>query len=312
MAAVTAKLVKELRELTSAGMMDCKKALVEVEGDIEEAVKLLREKGLLKAAKKAGRIAAEGVTAFAIADDNKKAVVLEVNSETDFVAKNENFIGFVDDVAAMLLAGEYADVDALKAADFKDSGETVEVALNNLIAKIGENMSIRRFDYVKSEGFINGYVHGNGKMAVLVEFETDADKAELDTITKDVAMQVAAMSPKFVDPTAVDQAYLDSEREILLEQAKNENEASNKPKPMNIVEKMVEGRMKKMLKEICLTEQVFVKDGDFTVGKLLEKKAKDLGKTLSVKSFVRYEVGEGIEKKEEDFASEVAATMAGK
>ncbi len=309
--AVTAKLVKELREITSAGMMDCKKALVETDGNIEEAVKLLREKGLLKAAKKAGRIAAEGITAFAIADDNKKGVILEVNSETDFVAKNENFIEFVDQLAAMLLAGDYANVDALKAANFADSNDTVETTLNNLIAKIGENMSIRRFDYLKSDGLINGYVHANGKMSVLVSFDTDADKADIEAVTKDVAMQVAAMSPKFVDPDAVDQDYLASEKEILLEQAKNENESSNKPKPMNIVEKMVEGRMKKMLKEICLTEQVFVKDGDLTVGALVEQKAKALGKTLKVKSFVRYEVGEGIEKKEEDFASEVAATMRG-
>ncbi len=309
MAAVTAKLVKELRELTSAGMMDCKKALVEVDGNIEEAVKLLREKGLLKAAKKAGRIAAEGVTAFAIADDHKKAVILEVNSETDFVAKNENFIDFVNGLATMLLAGDYADVDALKAAKYGDSNETVEIALNNLIAKIGENMSIRRFDYLTSDGFINGYLHG-GKMAVLVDFATDADAKEIDTLTKDVAMQIAAMSPKFVAPENVDQAYLESERAILLEQAKNENEASNKPKPMNIVEKMVEGRMKKMLKEICLVEQVFVKDGDYTVGSLVDKKAKELGKELKVRSFVRYEVGEGIEKKEEDFAAEVAATIA--
>ncbi len=305
--AVTAQMVKELRTLTSAGMMDCKKALVETNGDMDEAVKYLREKGLAKAAKKAGRVASEGISTLLISEDGKKGVVLEVNSETDFVAKNEDFIGFAKAVAKLIVDGDIATMEQLKAAPFGASGESVEETLQALIGKIGENMSLRRFETLTVEnGSVSGYVHGNGKMSVIMAVETTAPTADYAEMAKDICMQVAAMNPKFVSKDDVDQAYLDEEREVLMQQALNEG------KPQAIVEKMVVGRLNKSLKEVCLLEQVFVKDSDLTVGKLVANKAKELGADIKITAFKRYEVGEGIEKKEEDFASEVASTIANK
>ncbi len=305
--AVTAQMVKELRTLTSAGMMDCKKALVETDGNMEEAIKFLREKGLAKAAKKADRVASEGISTLQISSDAKRGVVLEVNSETDFVAKNEDFIAFVGRVANLIIEQNITTLDALKQAKFEADGETVEATLQALIGKIGENMSIRRFDVVEvNEGSVTGYIHGNGKMSVVLGVETTAKTEDYATMAKDICMQIAAMNPKFVSKDDVDQAYLDNEREILMQQALNEG------KPQAIVEKMVVGRLNKSLKEVCLLEQVFVKDSDLTVGKLVANKAKELGCDIKLTTFKRYEVGEGIEKAEEDFASEVAATIANK
>ncbi len=305
--AVTAQMVKELRTLTSAGMMDCKKALVECDGNMEEAIKFLREKGLAKAAKKAGRIASEGISTLLISEDAKKGVVLEVNSETDFVAKNEDFVDFVKRVAALIIDQDIATLADLKAAKFAGAAETVEETLQALIGKIGENMSLRRFDVIRVEqGSVAGYVHGNGKISVVLGVETSAKTEDYATMAKDICMQIAAMSPKFVGKEDVDQAYLDNEREILMQQALNEG------KPQAIVEKMVVGRLNKSLKEVCLLEQVFVKDADLTVGKLVAQKAKELGCDIKLTAFKRYEVGEGIEKEEEDFAAEVAATIASK
>ncbi len=305
--AVTAQMVKELRTLTSAGMMDCKKALVETDGNMEEAIKFLREKGLAKAAKKAGRIASEGISTLLISEDGTKGVVLEVNSETDFVAKNEDFVDFVKRVAALIISKNIGTMAELKAAKFDGASETVEETLQALIGKIGENMSLRRFEVISvASGSVAGYVHGNGKISVILGVETTAKKEDYAEMAKDICMQIAAMNPKFVSKDDVDQAYLDNERDILMQQALNEG------KPQAIVEKMVDGRLKKSLKEVCLLEQAFVKDADLTVGKLVEQKAKALGCDIKLTTFKRYEVGEGIEKEEEDFAAEVAATIASK
>ncbi|MCR4600108.1 MAG: translation elongation factor Ts [Clostridia bacterium] len=310
MAAVTAAMVKELREITGAGMMDCKKALVETEGDIDKAIDVLREKGLSKAAKKAGRIAAEGLVDLAFNADHTQAAVVEVNSETDFVSKNEEFRGFVTDLAELALTSDAADIEAFKALSFKDEG-TVEEALTQKISKIGENMNIRRFEKVNVPGTVNvGYIHGNGRIAVIVSFKTDAAFAEIETMGKDVAMQVASMNPKFLDESAIGEDFIASEKEVLLQQALNENAESAKPKPQEIVEKMVTGRLKKELKELCLVEQKFVKDNDVTVAQYIENSAKAIGKDVAIVGMIRYEVGEGIEKKEENFAEEVAKQQA--
>ena len=304
--AVTASMVKELRELTGAGMMDCKKALVETDGDIEKAIDVLREKGLSKAAKKAGRIAAEGLVRVAFADGNKKAAIVEVNSETDFVAKNDEFITFVEDLAKLALESDAADMDAFKALPFGEG--TVESALTDKIAKIGENMNIRRFEKMEADGVVyTGYLHGGGKIGVVVGLKTDATADEIEACGKDVAMQVASMSPKFLNESEVDAEYLEHEKEIMIAEAKNDPKNTNKPE--QILEKIVSGRIKKELKEVCLSDQKFVKDSDLSVEKYVQKCAADLGKDIELASFVRYEVGEGIEKKEEDFAAEVAAQM---
>ena len=305
--AVTAALVKELREMTGAGMMDCKKALVETDGDIEKAVDVLREKGLSKAAKKSGRIAAMGLVRTAFSEDGKKAAMVEVNSETDFVAKNDEFIGFVDGLAKLALENDAADMDAFMALPFE--GETVQAVLTNKIATIGENMNIRRFVKCEEEGVVyTGYLHGGGNIGVIVGLKTDAAAEEIEVCGKDVAMQVASMNPKFLDESQVDPEYLEHERKILIEEAKND--PKNAKKPENILGKIVEGRIKKELKEVCLADQKFVKDGDLSVEQYVKKCAADLGKDIALASYVRYEVGEGIEKKEEDFAAEVAAQMA--
>ncbi|HIW39666.1 MAG TPA: translation elongation factor Ts [Candidatus Eubacterium pullicola] len=302
--AVTAALVKELREITGAGMMDCKKALVETDGDIDKAIEYLREKGLSKAAKKSDRIAAMGLVRIAFSDDCKAAALVEVNSETDFVAKNDEFITFVENIAKIALENDAADVEALKALPYSDSA-TVGEELTNKIATIGENLNIRRFVKYNEPGVVYaGYTHTNGMIGVIVGIKTDATADEIATVGKDVSMQVASMNPQFLDETSVDPAYIEHEREILRHQVLNEG------KPENMVDKIVDGKIKKELKEVCLVDQKFVKNGDLTVKQYVDECAKEVGKDMAIASMVRYEVGEGIEKKEEDFAAEVAAQQA--
>ncbi len=300
--AVTASMVKELRERTGAGMMDCKKILVEADGDMDKAIELLREKGLAKAAKKAGRVAAQGLVKYAISADGTKAAMVEVNAETDFVAKNDEFVEFVDGLAALALENDAADMDAFLALPF--AGAKVQDVLTEKIAKIGENMNIRRFAKLSDNGVkYVGYLHGNGKIGVLVGLETEATAEEVAVCGRDVAMQVASMNPKFLDESEVDPEYLENEKKILMQQAINEGKSAD------IVEKMVVGRLKKELKETCLVEQKFVKDNEVTVAQYVENTAKAIGKSAKVVSMLRYEVGEGIEKVEENFAEEVAKQM---
>lgn len=300
--AITAAMVKELREKTGAGMMDCKNALAEAEGNMERAVDILREKGLSKAAKKADRVAAEGLVSLIIAEDGKKASLVEVNSETDFVAKNEEFKAFVADAAKLVVENLPADMDAFMALEME--GTTVAEVIKTKVAKIGENLNIRRFSAMEATaGRVSGYVHGAGKIGVLVELETASASDEIDVLGKDIAMQVAAMNPKYVSTDDVDQDYVAHEREVLMAQALNEG------KPQNIVEKMVEGRLQKELKEVCLLEQVFVKNPDFTIKSLIADVAKKVGAEIKVARVERFEVGEGIEKKEENFAEEVAKQL---
>ena len=309
--AVTASMVKELREMTGAGMMDCKKALSETDGNMDAAIEYLRKNGQAKAEKKAGRIAAEGIVMAEVKDD-KTAAIVEVNSETDFVAKNADFQAFVKDVVAQAMTSDAKDMDAFLAESWSaEAGKTVQEALTEKIAVIGEKLSIRRFEKIVSDGCIVSYIHGGGRIGVLVEAETDVVNDEIRTCLKNVAMQVAAMYPKYVSREEVPEDYIEHEKEILMAQAKKENEESSKPKPDNIIEKMLVGRLNKELKEICLLDQVYVQDSDLTVGKYVEKVAKETGAKLSLKKFVRYETGEGLEKKNEDFAAEVAAQMAG-
>jgi len=301
--------VKDLRERTGAGMMDCKRALTEAEGDVEKAIDLLREKGLAAAAKKAGRIAAEGLVGMAFSEDGTQAAMVEVNSETDFVAKNPEFVDFVAAVAKAALGTCSDELDALLAAPCEDA--TVGEVLTAKIAKIGENMSVRRFVRMAGEGKVYAsYTHGNGKIGVLVEMETAATAAEVAEMGRDVAMQIASMSPLFVSEADVDPEYLEKETHIQMQLALNENAELEKPKPEEIVKKMVEGRMKKILKETCLLDQAFVKDGDLSVAQYVENCAKALGKDVKVTAFARYQVGEGIEKKQSNLAEEVAAMNA--
>ena len=303
--AITASMVKELREMTGAGMMDCKKALNETNGNMDEAVEYLRKNGQAKADKKAGRIAAEGLVKAVVKDD-KVAAIVEVNSETDFVAKNADFQAYVEEVANQAVATEAADMDAfLSEAWLADNTKTVKDALTEKIAVIGENLSIRRFEKVVTDGCVVPYIHGGGRIGVLVEAETDVINDEIKACLKNVAMQVAAMSPKYVSRDEVSAEYLEHEKEILLAQAKTENPE----KPDNIIEKMIIGRLNKELKEICLLDKAYVQDGDLSVAKYVEKVAKENGANVTVKKFVRFETGEGLEKKNEDFAAEVAAQM---
>ena len=302
--AITAGMVKELREMTGAGMMDCKKALTETNGDMDAAVEFLRKNGQAKAEKKAGRIAAEGIVKTVVRDD-KVAAIVEVNSETDFVAKNEEFQGFVDAVVNQVADNDPADMDAFMAEAWAvDSSKTVKDALVEKIAVIGENLNIRRFERVNAEnGCVVSYIHGGGRIGVLVVADTDVVNDEIKTCLKNVAMQVAAMSPKYVSRDEVSQEFMDHEKEILLAQAKTENP----DKPDNIIEKMIIGRLNKEMKEICLLDQVYVQDSDLTVSKYVAKVAKENGANMTVKKFIRFETGEGIEKKVDDFAAEVAA-----
>ena len=296
---ITASMVKELRDKTNAGMMDCKKALKETEGDMEKAVDFLREKGLSQAAKKADRIAAEGLTTALISEDGKSGVVVEVNSETDFVAKNNEFKEFVVDVAKAVIEKNPTDLESLKAAEL--NGKTVQEILTDKIARIGENMSIRRFASEKvNSGVVVDYIHGGGKISVIVALESEGEKEALAVLGKDLAMQIAAMNPKYISTDDVDPEFIAHEKEVLIAQALNEG------KPQNIVEKMVEGRLRKELKEVCLLEQAFVKDADLTVKKVIANTAAKLGKDIKISGVQRFEVGQGIEKKEENFADEVA------
>jgi len=303
--AVTASMVKELRELTGAGMMDCKKALNETDGNIEDAIEYLRKHGQAKAEKKAGRIAAEGMV-NAIVIDNKKAAIVEVNSETDFVAKNEEFQKFVDGVSRQAIETSADTIDVfLSEAWIDDSAKTVKEVLIEKIATIGENLNIRRFEKVETEGVVVSYIHGAGRIGVLVEADTDVVNEDIKTALKNVAMQIAAMSPRYLSRAEVSQDFIDSETDILRSQAKLENP----DKPDNIIDKMIIGRLNKMLKEVCLLDQTYVQDSDLTVEKYVVKVAGENNANLTLKKFYRFETGEGIEKKEGDFAAEVAAQL---
>lgn len=307
--AVTASMVKELREMSGAGMMDCKKALTETDGDFDKAVEWLREKGLATAQRKAGRIAAEGIVAAMVSDDAKTAAIVEVNAETDFVAKNEVFRSYVDEVAAQCAKTSAADIEAFKAEPWAlDPSVTVAEKHAAMIAKIGENMNIRRFEKIVTDGMVISYIHAGGKIGVLVEADTDGSGDQIEECLKNVAMQVAAMNPKYVSTDEVSEEYKQHELEILVAQAKND--PKNAGKPDNIIEKMVQGRLGKELKEVCLLEQEYIKaENKETVAKYVANIAKAAGCSLAVKKFVRYETGEGLEKKNEDFAAEVAAQL---
>ncbi len=309
--AVTAKMVKELREMTGAGMMDCKKALTATDGDMDKAVEWLREKGLATAQKKSGRIAAEGLAMVKVSEDGKKAVAVEVNSETDFVAKNEKFQAYVAEVADQAMDTTAADIDAFLAEPWKaDTTKTVNEALAAQIAVIGENMKIRRFAQVSEDaGFVASYTHMGGKIGVLVDVVTDVVNDAVKEMAKNVAMQVAALKPQYTSDAEVCEDYIAHEKEILLAQIKNDPKESQKPE--KVIQGMIQGRIKKELKEICLLDQVYVKaeDGKQSVSQYVAQVAKENGANITIKGFVRYETGEGIEKKEEDFAAEVAKQM---
>lgn len=310
--AITAAMVKELREMTGAGMMDCKKALSETDGDMDAAVEYLRKNGQAKAEKKAGRIAAEGLCTVALKGDTEAAVV-EVNSETDFVAKNETFQNFVKSVAEQAVSSNAEDIDAFLAEKWIEDGtKTVKDALVEKIAVIGENLNIRRFKkVVASNGCIVSYIHGGGRIGVIVEGETATVNDEVKEALTNIAMQIAALNPKYVTREEISEDYIAHEKEILLAQIMNDPKESQKPE--KVINGMIEGRVNKELKEICLVDQVYVKaeDGKQTVGKYLEEVSKAVGTKVSVKSFVRFETGEGLEKKKEDFAAEVAAQVSG-
>lgn len=308
MANITAAMVKELREMTGAGMMDCKKALGETDGDMDAAVEFLRKNGQAKAEKKAGRIAAEGLC-YVVVKDDKTAAVVEVNSETDFVAKNEEFQGFVAAVAKQAVNSDAADMDAFLAESWNaDTSITVKDALVAKVAKIGENLNIRRFEKVVAEnGCVVSYVHGGGRIGVIVEAETDVVNDAVKEALTNLAMQVAALSPKYVSTADVSEEYKAHEKEILMAQIANDPKMAGKPE--KVIEGAVTGRLNKELKEVCLLEQAYVKaeDGKQTVAQYVAQVAKETGANLSVKKFVRFETGEGLEKKADDFAAEVAA-----
>ena len=308
--AISASMVKELREMTGAGMMDCKKALTETDGDMDKAVDYLRENGLAKAEKKAGRIAAEGIVKTNISADKKRASIVEVNSETDFVAKNEKFQAFVEAVAAQAIDTDAADIEAfLNEAWAADTSKTVNEELASMIATIGENMNIRRFEKVSCDnGIVVDYIHAGGKIGVLVAAETDSTSDAVVECLKNVAMQVAAMNPKYLSSADVSDEYKEKEKEVHLAQAKND--PKNAGKPDEIIEKMIIGRLNKELKEVCLTEQLYVKaENKESVAKYVDMVAKENGCNITLKQFVRFETGEGLEKKNEDFAAEVASQL---
>ena len=298
---ITAQSVKELREKTGAGMMDCKKALTASEGDMEKAIEILREKGLAAAAKKAGRIAAEGIVKTYISEDGKSAGIVELNCETDFVAANEEFVNFATRLAEMASVTAAKNVEEFVAEKF-DAENTVSEALTALIAKLGENMTVRRFDkFNVANGVVESYIHGGGRIGVVVELNCEADNtAVLKEVAKDVCMQVAAANPSFLSREDVDTEELEKEKEIYRVQALNEG------KPENIVEKMVMGRIQKYYKEVCLLDQAWVKDGDKSISKYLQEKSKEVGSPITINKFVRFERGDGIEKAEDNFAEEVA------
>ncbi len=309
--AVTAGMVKELREMTGAGMMDCKKALTQTDGDMDQAVEWLRENGLAAAQKKASRIAAEGIAMVVVSDDEKSAVAVEVNSETDFVARNEKFRNYVAQVAEQAMETSAADVESFLEEPWKfDSSLTVGEALAGQISVIGENMKIRRFEQMREEsGFLASYTHMDGKIGVLVDVETDVINDAVREMAKNVAMQIAAMKPLYTSEDEVSPEYLAHEKEILLAQIRNDPKESQKPE--KVIEGMIQGRVKKELKEICLLDQVYVRaeDGKQTVGQYVAQVAKENNAKIRIRGFVRFETGEGIEKKEENFAEEVAKQM---
>ncbi|MEG1932221.1 MAG: translation elongation factor Ts [Pygmaiobacter sp.] len=303
--AFTAQDVKSLREQTGCGMMDCKKALTEAEGNFDKAIELLRERGLAQANKKAGRIAADGMVYAAVDRAKKLGVVVEVNAETDFVAKNDLFQTFVKELADVIMECNPADVAALLDCKMPD-GKTVETSRQDKVLVIGENIQIRRF--VRYEGDCVSYIHGGGTHAVLVAFDTDlADKAEFEVCGKDVAMQIAAVNPTYVQESEVPAAVLDEEKKILLVQIAGDPKTANKPEQVKV--KMVEGKIGKFFKENCLLDQQFVKDDKLTVAQYVETTAKELGGKLSVVKFERFEKGEGLEKKVDDFAAEIASMV---
>ncbi len=304
---ITAAMVKELRELTGAGVMACKNALVETDGNQEEAIEVLRKKGEATAVKKSGRIAAEGIV-YTVVKDGKAAIV-EVNSETDFVAKNEKFQTFVANVAEQIVDSDAADMDAFMAEPWKlDASKTVKDELVSQIAVIGENMNIRRFERITTDGVVVSYIHAGGRIGVLVE--ADAPQSPVvEEALRNVAMQVAALNAKFVSQDEISEEYKEHEKAILLEQIKNDPKESQKPE--KVINGMIMGRLNKEFKEVCLLDQVYVKaeDGKQSVAKYLEEVSKEVGATVTLKKFVRFETGEGLEKKEENFAEEVAAQM---
>ena len=310
--AITAAMVKDLREMTGAGMMDCKKALNETNGNMEEAVEFLRKNGQAKAEKKASRIAAEGLCKV-IVDGDKTAAVVEVNSETDFVAKNEEFQNYVTAVAEQALATSATDIDAFLAEAWKaDASKTVKEALVEKIAVIGENLSIRRFEKITAEnGCVVTYTHGGGRIGVIVEAETAVVNDAVKEALTNIAMQIAALNPKYISTEEVSEEYKEHEKAIIAEQIKNDPKMAGKPD--KVIEGAVNGRLNKELKEVCLLEQAYVKaeDGKQTVKQYVEAVSKENGTTVTLKKFVRFETGEGIEKKVDDFAAEVAAQVAG-
>lgn len=310
MAEITASMVKELREMTGAGMMDCKKALNETGGNMDEAVEVLRKSGQAKAVKKEGRIAAEGICRIAVKGDTVAAVV-EVNSETDFVAKNETFQQFVEAVAKQAVESETTDMETFLAEQWNaEAGKTVQEALVDKIAVIGEKLSIRRFEKVVADkGCVVSYVHGGGRIGVIVEAETNVVNDAVKEALTNLAMQVAALNPKYVATEEVSEEFKAHEREIIAAQIQQDPKMAGKPE--KVIEGAVEGRLKKELKEVCLLEQVYVKaeDGKQTVSQYVAQVAKENSADLKIKRFVRFETGEGLEKKNEDFAAEVAAQM---
>ena len=309
MAEITAALVKELRDITGAGMMACKKALTETAGDMDKAVEFLREQGLAGAEKKAGRIAAEGVSFTKISEDGKTGVVVEVNAETDFVAKNEKFQNFVKEVAAQALKTSAQDIDSFLQEKWDlDPSKTVSEQLSATISVIGENMNIRRFTKITEEnGFVQDYIHSGGRIGVLLQVKSSVVNDTIKEMAKNLAMQIAALNPKYITRAEVDQEYLKNEKEILLAAAKNEKPNA----PEKVLLGMVEGRLNKELQEVCLVDQVYVRaeDGKQKVGQYLESVAKAQNAEISLVRFVRFETGEGLEKKNEDFAAEVAAQI---
>lgn len=297
---ITAKMVAELREKTGAGMMNCKKALTEAEGDFDKAIEILREKGLAAAAKKSGRIAAEGLVMTYITEDGKTGVVTEVNCETDFVAKNEDFINLTTNITKQVASSKAETVEEILAEPYiADSSVTVKDAITALIAKLGENMTFRRFERFHTEnGVIAEYIHGGGRIAVMVQLEgCNCDGAK--EVAKELALQVAAAHPLYIKPEEISEETLAKEREIYRQQCLNEG------KPEKIIDKIVEGKVQKYYKEVCLIEQPWIRDQDTSIKKFLQQKEKELGKSLSIVKFARFENGEGIEKKEENFAEEV-------
>lgn len=303
---VNAQLVKELRELTGSGMMDCKKALSETNGDLKKAIDLLRERGLASAAKKAGRIAAEGVVSSYVSNDFSKGTLLELNCETDFVAMNPAFVNLSKEIAEICSENVCDNVSEIENLSYKFNTEfpTVKHAIVGMVSKLGENISLRRVvNYSSNDGVVNTYIHGDGKIGVIIELKSEIKNDEVIKVAKDLCMQIVAANPLFLDADSVDEDVISKERKILTTQALNEG------KPEQVVQKMVDGRIKKYLQEICLTEQSFVKDPDLTVKQFIQNKSKEIGSNIEVIRFTRFEKGEGIEKAQENFAEEVQKQM---